>query len=384
MTFNYVFLPIVILAVGVFLVWLSVRRMVSPSMGTYSTWRRIAERVVLSIVVLVVAMVVGSTSYNAIAVNYFWSHNPAPGRIVDVDGHGMHIDCTGSGSPVLILEAGGQNDSTIWGGVQPALSKTTTVCSYDRAGFGWSDTQPGPRDADHIADELHELLVRAGIKGPVVLIGHSIGGLFIRAYVTHYPADVAGLVFVDSATPFQEKNPALVRATPPKTSMDRVVDFVSQPWTLNLTVVAGIPRLLGMCRSKRNPSDYIEKLQHEEYCRLRKSAWDEVYQFDLSSQETVNSGPFAALPILILSRDISHGLPSKPPQNELDRRNAWNQMQEDLKKLSSRSRRIVAKNSAHHIVLDRPDLIEKEVPIFIEEIRGSILSPTTYGSTKTE
>jgi pimeloyl-ACP methyl ester carboxylesterase len=384
MKFNYVFMPIVILAVGVFTVWLSVRRMVSHSAQTHPTWRRIAERVVLSIVVLFAVVVVGNTSYNAIAVHYFWSRNPAPGRIVDVGGYGMHIDCTGNGSPVLVLEAGGQNDSTIWRGVQPALSKTTTVCAYDRAGSGWSDTQPGPRDADHIAAELHQLVSQAGIKAPIVLMGHSIGGIFIRDYVAHYPADVAGLVLVDSSTPFQERNAALVRATPPKTMMGKAVDFIAQPWTLNLAVVAGVPRLLGMCGREPAAADHIKKIQDEDICRMRKSAWDEVYQFDPSSQQTVNSGPFGALPILILSRDTSKGLPVRPPQSELDRRNAWSQMQEDLKKLSIRSRRIVANNSSHYIVLDRPDLIEKEVPIFIEEIRGSAPPPTTYGSTITE
>jgi pimeloyl-ACP methyl ester carboxylesterase len=304
--------------------------------------------------------------------------------MVDVGGHGMHIDCIGNGSPVLILEAGGQNDSTIWRGVQPALAKTTTVCAYDRAGTGWSDSQPGPRDADHIAAELRQLLLQAGIRGPIVLMGHSIGGLFIRDYVTHYPADVAGIVFVDSSTPFQERNAALVRATPTKTKIDKAVDFATQPWTLNLLVIVGVPRLLGMCGREQTAADHIKKIQAEDICRLRKSAWDEVYQFDPSSQQTVNSGPFGALPVLILSRDTSKGLPARPSQSELDKRNAWSQMQEDLKKLSTRSRRIVAKNSSHNIVLDRPDLIEKEVPVFIEEIRGSAPPPTTYGSTETE
>jgi len=383
MIFNYVFLPIVIFAVCVFIVWLSLRRIMSPSLRRHSTLRRIAERMVLSIVVVLSTVVVASTTYNAIVVHHFWSQHPAPGRIVDVDGHGMHIDCTGSGSPVLVLEAGGQNDSSIWRGVQPELSKTSTVCSYDRAGLGWSDDQPGPRDADHIVSELHRLLAQAGIKGPVVLMGHSIGGLFIRDYAARYPADVAGLVFVDSATPFQEKNGALVRVTPPKTMSDKIIAFISRPWLLNLAVVAGTPRLLRICESKGVTPDDIDKIQHEEYCRLRKSSWDEVYEFDLSSQETVNSGPFGALPVLILSRDTSKGLPPKVSQTELDRREAWNQMQEDLKKLSTRSRRIIAGNSAHHIMLDRPDLLEKEVPIFIDEIRGSI-SPPTYGSTETE
>ena len=384
MDFNYVFMPIIISLAGVFIVWLSSRRIVALSKKTYQAGRKIVERVVLSIVTFVALAISGYTVFNAIAVRSFWSRNLAPGKIVDVGGYGMHIDCTGNGSPVLILEAGGQNDSTIWRGVQPALAKTSTVCAYDRAGSGWSDTQPGPRDADHIAAELRQLLLQAGIKGPMVLMGHSIGGLFIRDYVAHYPADVAGIIFVDSSTPFQERNAALVRATPTKTRIDKAVDFATQPWTLNLLVVAGVPRLLGMCGREHTAEDHIKKIQAEDICRLRKSAWDEVYQFDQSSQQTVNSGPFGALPILILSRDISKGLPTRPSHSELDRRNAWGQMQEDLKKLSTRSRRIVAKNSSHYIVLDRPDLIAKVVPAFIEQIRGSALQPTTYGATETE
>jgi pimeloyl-ACP methyl ester carboxylesterase len=382
MTFNFIFLPLVILTVCSIIVWLSLRRMLSPSLRTHPVLRKIAERIVLSVVVMCGAVVGVSTTWNAIAIHRFWSHHPAPGRIVDVGGRGMHIDCTGSGTPVLVLEAGGQNDSSIWRRVQPELSKTTTVCSYDRAGFGWSDDQPGPRDADHIASELHALLAQAGVNGPFVLMGHSIGGLFIRDYAARYPADVAGLIFVDSSTPFQEKNAALVRATPPKTMSDNIIDFISKPWTLNLAVVAGTARLLGICRTKGSADD-IEKIQQEQYCRLRKSSWDEVQLLDQSSQETVNSGPFGAIPILVLSRDTSKGLPSKASESELDRREAWNQMQENLKKLSTRSQRIVARNSSHFIMMDRRDLVEREVPIFIREIRGSVSAPT-YGSTETE
>jgi len=213
---------------------------------------------------------------------------------------------------------------------------------------------------------------------------HSIGGIFIRDYAAHYPANVAGLVFVDSSTPFQDKNAALVRATPTKTRIDKAVNFITQPWTLNLAVLVGVPRLLRMCGRERRAADSVKEIQDEDICRMRKSAWDEVFLLDPSSMQTVNSGPFGALPILILSRDTSKGLPARPPQSELDRRAAWNQMQEDLKKLSTRSRRFVAKDSSHYIVLDRPDLIEKEVPLFIEEIRGSAPPPGTYDSTITE
>jgi pimeloyl-ACP methyl ester carboxylesterase len=94
-----------------------------------------------------------------------------------------------------VLEAGGGNDGLNWGGVQPVLAHTTQVCSYDRAGFGGSDTLPPPRDADHVTGELHALLHAAGINFPIVLMGHSVGGLFIRDYASHYPNEGAGLIF---------------------------------------------------------------------------------------------------------------------------------------------------------------------------------------------
>jgi pimeloyl-ACP methyl ester carboxylesterase len=380
MNFNYVFMPIIIFVAGVFIIWLSSRRILALSKKTYQVWRKIVEQAVLSIVILVALAIAGYTAFNAIAVSIFWSRNPAPGKLVEVDGLRMHTDCAGSGSPTLILEAGGENDSTIWNGVQPALSKTTRVCSYDRAGFGWSDTRPTPRDADHIAAELHRLLLRAGIVGPIVLMGHSIGGIYIRDYVIHYPDDVAGLVFVDSSTPFQDRNPALIRAA----QAGGHSSFAPPAWLFNVALIVGVPRLLGMCTGGPGPDATLKKLRAEDICRLRTAAFSEVENLDLSSQQIVSSRSFGTLPILIISRDPAKQVPAKPSQAELDRRDAWGQMQDDLKNLSTRSRRIIAKNSSHYVVLDRPDLIEKELPVFIEQIRGSTPQPATYGSTETE
>lgn len=377
MNFNYAFMPSVIFVVGVVIIWLSGRRIVALLKMTVPRWRKIVQWIALSIVILVGLAIVGSTTLNAIAVHRFWARNPAPGKLVDVDGYTMHINCTGSGSPTLVLEAGGQNNSTIWNGVQPALSKTTRVCSYDRAGFGWSDTRPDPRDADHIAAELHQLLSRAGISGPIVLMGHSIAGLYIRDYVMHYPADVAGIVFIDSSTPFQEWNPTLIRAFGKPTTGPPA-------WLWNLALIAGVPRVLGMCKGHPGPDAILDKQRAEEICRLRTASFSELQDFDLSSQQSVGSKSFGNLPILIVSRDPANRLPAKPSQAEIDSRGVWSQMQDDLKNLSTRSRRIVAKNSSHYVMYDRRDLIEKEVPLFIEQIRGSAPQPTAYGSTETE
>ena len=101
---------------------------------------------------------------------------PPPGQLVDVGGHRLHINCTGTGSPTVIIEAGLGDWLTGWAWVQPEVAKTTQVCTYDRAGYGWSDPYPLPRNAEQFAKELHTLLHEANIPGPYVLVGHSLGG----------------------------------------------------------------------------------------------------------------------------------------------------------------------------------------------------------------
>jgi pimeloyl-ACP methyl ester carboxylesterase len=323
-----------------------------------------------------VAALAGSSAYNTIALHLFWATNQPPGAFYSVNGHRMHIICTGSGSPTIVLEAGLGNDSMTWGGVQPVLSSTTRVCSYDRAGFGWSDALPAPRDADHIAAELHELLLEAKVTGPIVLMGHSIGGMYERDYATRYPADIVGIVFEDSSTPLQDENPVLKAASgkvPPRWAFELLAKSAMS---------IGVPRLMGMCSQSIKGFDArAAKLQAEDICHTNVSPmFDAMDGINRSGQETVHSGPYGALPILIISEDPAQ----MTAVSSTDMANVWNQMQEDLKKLSTRSRRIIAKGSTHYIHIDRAELIEKEVPLFIEQIRGTAPQPTNYGSTITE
>ena len=159
MDLDHVVIPAAIFAIGIAVVWLCVRRILSLQTKSYRMRRKVAERVVLSIAVLVVAALSGCSAFNAIALHRFRTLNPPPGETYAVNGYRMHIYCTGRGSPTIILDAGLGNDALIWGGVQPEFAKTTRVCAYDRAGFGGSDARMGPRDADHIAGELHDLLL---------------------------------------------------------------------------------------------------------------------------------------------------------------------------------------------------------------------------------
>src|SRR5215210_5893394 len=123
---------------------------------------------------------------------------PSPGQMVDVGGYSLHINCTGEGSPIVVIESGWGDSSAGWAWVQPEVAKTTRVCTYDRAGMGWSESSPEPRMAREYAKELHTLLAKANEPGPYVLVGHSMGGFTILVYAHDYPADVLGLVLVDS------------------------------------------------------------------------------------------------------------------------------------------------------------------------------------------
>jgi pimeloyl-ACP methyl ester carboxylesterase len=124
------------------------------------------------------------------------------GELIDVGGHELHISCTGSGAPTVILEAGlGQPAAMMSGWIQPGVAPTTQVCVYDRAGMGWSELAETPRDGVAIATDLHTLLSRAEIDGPYVLAGHSSGGVYVQVFAAQYPDEVAGLVLLDSQPP---------------------------------------------------------------------------------------------------------------------------------------------------------------------------------------
>ena len=154
-----------------------------------------------AMVVIVVILVAGFVGW---LYNYSALRRRAtvlPGKFLAVEGRRMHLYCTGAGSPTIVIEGGLGDDWIGWQLVQPELARVTKVCSYDRAGLGWSDPDLGRRDAVAISDQLHELLQRAGISGELVLVGQLAGGLYVRQFVLKYPAEVVGLVLVDATPP---------------------------------------------------------------------------------------------------------------------------------------------------------------------------------------
>jgi pimeloyl-ACP methyl ester carboxylesterase len=340
-------------------------------------WLRMTVRLVLIAGAISLVAVASAAAFNYFAVRHYRAISPVPGDIYSVGGYKTHLYCIGSGTPTVVLESGLGDDFLIWGRVQKELAKVTRVCSYDRSGLGWSEVRPGLRDSNTVSDQLHELLVQARISGQILLMGHSLGGLHIRVYACRYPSEVVGLAFVDGCSP--EQSTRLPRS---------MLDFQQHSMTVEanrqkLKSALGLQRVLGRCGQA--PPGY------EAYAALFKAddcipssisvAQREFDAFERSCREAAQTGPLSNLPILIFSQDPNHRDPDMPANLQSEVSPVWNSMQEDLKNLSPRSRRIIVRGTSHYIQSQRPELLNKEVTEFVLQIRAGTLHSSEYGST---
>ncbi len=161
--------------------------------------RSLSRRLLLYPLFVALAIAAIGGSYETIREQVDRSATAMPGRLIDVGGRSLYVQCTGTGSPTVVLVSGLAEASTYWRGwIAPAVAQNTTVCAYDRAGQGWSDPAASPQDGVAVSTDLHALLDRAQIPGPYVLVGHSTGGAYIRVFSARYPDQVAGMVLLDS------------------------------------------------------------------------------------------------------------------------------------------------------------------------------------------
>ena len=187
---NWVWPPLMVALSG----WVFVQ--VSRSVTGKSRW------VLTGVTAVLVLASIGAT-YDNIARTSDQATFIAPGRLYDVGGIRLHLDCRGEGSPTVVLSNGAGGISAAWAHITGPVAETTRVCAYDRAGQGWSDEARSPRDGVESADDLHTLLAAAEEHGPYVLVGHSTGGTYAMTYAAKYSDQVAGLVLLDSASPEQ-------------------------------------------------------------------------------------------------------------------------------------------------------------------------------------
>lgn len=285
--------------------------------------------------------------------------NPMPGRLFDAGGFKMHLNCAGKGSPTVILESGLGDTYVSWRKVQPQIAQFSRVCSYDRAGLGYSESSSGPRTSKVMAKELHALLQAASVPPPYVLVGHSLGGFNVRVYASLYRNEVAGAVLVDSSHPDQEN-----RFPPELKNMEGT--WLREAEFLEFSTPFGIPRLMGLCDE--------EPAQRAAECNFHtaREGVAELKAFADSATETAASGSLGDLPLAVLSHDPNKPSSELPPDLANPTNDAWEVMQTELAHLSTRGTQTIAQNSAHYIQIDRPDIVIEAVRQVLEQARATL------------
>ncbi|GAA3329303.1 hypothetical protein GCM10017711_40400 [Paeniglutamicibacter sulfureus] len=237
--------------------------------------------------------------------------SPAQGQLIDVGGHRLYLNCTGSGSPTVVLEPGGGLMSSDLAWIAPLVADNTRVCVYDRAGKGWSDSATAPQDGAQVAADLHTLLQRGNIPGPYVLAGHSFGGLYALTFAARYPHDTAGMVLVDSTAPASEPDSTQSARADSEDTMNRLS-----------ALVAGAARLgIGRLSDGATP-DHV------------RSTIDEYIHAGSSAQQAAALTDFADKPLVVLTA----GTGSAP---------GWTASQEALATLSTNSLHRVIDGATH-------------------------------------
>ena len=285
------------------------------------------RRILLGFVVFLVAIAGAGLIYQAVAERIDQRNFPPPGQLLDVGGYKLHINCIGQGSPTVILDAAGGNSSASWGLVQPDLARSTRVCAYDRAGMGWSERGPLPRDLKQHAGELHALLSGAGIEGPYVMVGHSYGGRVALVYAKEYPSEVVGIALVDPGKLDDDSR------FPPENRADLATER-------RTVAVARWLAPFGVVRLLLPQADYADLPTQEraannafnvttKFFRTIRDQYRVLPQTYLQQRDVTDLG---SMPLIVLSATI--------PDDET--RRVWTEMNGELTRLSTAG--------AHHVV----------------------------------
>ena len=331
--------------------------------------KRWAKRIAVGLGGLLVLAIVFGASAEAVMRSRAARNYPAPGRLVDISGRRIQLDCRGAGSPTVILESGLDNlGSLSWALVHDSIATTTRTCAYSRAGIMWSDVDRGAFNSKRVSEDLHAALLKAGERGPFVVAGHSLGGPYALLFTGLYPSEVAGLVFVDASHPDQLERlrKATGNSMQPPTGMLSAVAALS--WT-------GIIRLVPDGASPKLPPAAIRAAG----AYTSKSLGPALRELKALSGTFNAAGQYRQLgdrPVVVLTAmapmgdDVlkSAGL----TRDQGDRMRAeWKLLHDDEATWSTHSRHELVPDATHYIQLDRPDVVIKAVREVVGAVRSS-------------
>lgn len=287
-----------------------------------------------------------------------------PASLVDIgDGRRMNIYCIGHGSPTVIFDAGLGDQIRAWAMVQPAIAKVTRACSYDRAGLGFSDSSGRPGTAENAVDDLHRLLAAASIKPPYVLVGHSLGGLYMQLFADRYLSAVKGMVLVDPVSfdqgrRYNSLDPSMTVEN--RKFVDSLHDecipaarkgYVGEPSLFKKCVGGAWPHF-----SAAFNRAFLANHSTAKYMRAAWSEWANV--FTVSSDEVrAAKRNYGDLPLVVLSRAPFPRLPHETQAMRDAKNYLWVELHDDIAALSAQGVNEIVSEAGHYIQFDRPKVV---------------------------
>ncbi len=316
-----------------------------------------AKYIFVGAIALLLFLIVIGTVYQAIATARDCSKYPPPGKLIDIGGYKLHLDCQGEGEITVVMDYGLGGLSSLWSLVQPEVAKFTQVCTYDRAGYGWSDRSPYPRTGQQLVRELHLLLTKTEIKPPYILVGHSLGGLNMRLFASQYPDEVRAIVLVDAvpANIYSRLNPQFQKYMAKTNQMFFWLSILSRFGLLRLGT-----QLLG---NKVAP-DFVRKLPAEiqpivlaQFCpKTFNTAIAENRLMEDSAKQVSQTKLPEDLPLIVLSHGIN--MFSKLSVSEAEKaESVWQKLQAETADLTSKGTLKQVRASGHDLHIDAPQLV---------------------------
>ncbi|HIG43838.1 MAG: alpha/beta hydrolase [bacterium] len=320
------------------------------------------KKVALGLVGIMLLLTLSGYIYQSIRNQQDLSKYPAPGEFYEIEGVKLHVDCRGTGSPVVVLEAGLTTGSLSWALVHDEIAEHTKVCAYDRPGIDWSEPIGRIADAREIGHRLNQLLGAAGITDDIVIVGMSAGGVYVREFYKNFPGQIVGMVLVDSS---HEQQGFRLPGGDDDSSIQLVLEACRflQPTGLIrvLRLLDGfVDDIMPDSVSKDFVSGFKAALNRSHSC---SAIYWEMESFGIEVNDENLPASLGDLPLTVLSQG-----------NEVDeagqeQRDVWNLLQLELAALSTRGQRFVAENSGHVIQFEQPQLVIDKIVLMVKSFQ---------------
>jgi pimeloyl-ACP methyl ester carboxylesterase len=313
----------------------------------------------------VLLLLVGGYFYQRFSSQKDSRKYPPLGKLVKTSRGEVHLLCQGQGDVTVVLEAAQGDSSLDWAGVHAGVAKFSKVCAYDRPGYGWSSSVSEILTADKIAENLHQALQNGDVSGPYILVGHSIGGIYVRAFAQLFPQEVAGLVLVDSAHENQ-------RFRLPSSTRKQISILKALVLVLRAIVPFGIPRALGLA-DRMQGENFPDDTRPAAMARMNQThfftaMYNEIKAVELDTDQANPPSDLGDMPLAVLTQG---GLNPDISADDFEQmKQIWNELQKELTQLSTNGRQLIAHESGHYIHHDQPELVIEVIQNMVEMIQN--------------